>query len=100
MIGDRRSRFRPHALVQGIQQAVTKAPQEKQNGDQTDGVDGLLQRELGGIGSLVVPGAQRPSLGPFLPPHDGGVLLLERLDAGGRGGGAVVLLLLLLCSAG
>lgn len=62
-----------YVLIQGIQQAVAKPPQEKQNGDQTDGIDGLFQREFGGIGPLVVLGPQRPSLDPFLPAHDGDV---------------------------
>ena len=42
--------------VQGVEEAITKAPEEEENGDETDWVDGLAEGELCGARALVVFG--------------------------------------------
>lgn len=45
-------------LIQGIEQAVAKAPEEEEDGDEGDWEDGLAQSELGGAGTGCVVGLE------------------------------------------
>lgn len=45
-------------FVERVEKAIGKAPEEEEDGDQRDGVDGLAKSELGCFGSGVIADAQ------------------------------------------
>ena len=59
-------------LVERVQEAVGKAPEEKQNGNKANGIQRLTERQLGCPGRLVVADAQG-ALSPEVAAHHGDV---------------------------
>lgn len=56
--------------VEGVEEAVREAPEEEEDGDKADGVDGLAQRELGGGCALLVIGLEPSGLDEAFEAHD------------------------------
>lgn len=62
-------------LVECIEEAVAETPEEEQDGDNADGINGLPQSQLGRPGAAVVGRLERAILEELLRSHDG-----RRLD--------------------
>lgn len=58
-------------LVQRVEQAVTEAPEEEEDGDEREGKDGLSQRELSSSCAALVVGLERPLPEEGRNTHDG-----------------------------
>lgn len=59
-------------LVQGIEEPITEAPEEEQDGDEANRVDGLAEGELGGPGAGLVIGFETAAPEPLLDGHGDG----------------------------
>lgn len=56
-------------LIQGIEQAVGEAPEEEEDCDEADWVEGLLESQLCCLCPLLVRGPQGAALPEFLGEH-------------------------------
>ena len=57
MLGNSDKQGRVRKSIQDIKQAVGEAPQEEEDGDQTDGDDRLFQSDLGSSGNFLIADA-------------------------------------------
>lgn len=57
-------------LVERVEKTVTKTPEEEQNGDQANGIDGLAESQLGCSRPATVVGLERAPLDEFLEGHN------------------------------
>lgn len=58
-------------LVEGIEEAVTEAPEEEENGDETDGVDGFAQGQFSSSRATSIISLERAPLEKRFEGHGG-----------------------------
>lgn len=61
-------------LVEGIEEAVTEAPEEEQNSDETNGVDGFAQSQFSSPRAASIIGLERAPLEKLFEGHGGEVV--------------------------
>lgn len=57
-------------FVERVEQSIAKPPQEEENRNESNRINGLAQRQLGGIGALLGGRLERARLYECLEAHD------------------------------